>query len=59
MSRNRFVVRTLERELAAGSEWSPGFFEHLATLPPEDARVADAMLAAIHARRTRKIGPKL
>jgi hypothetical protein len=59
ISRNRFVVRTLEKELAAGTEWSPGFFEHLSELPPEEARVVDAMLADIRAARTRKRAPKL
>jgi len=59
MSRNRFVVRTLEKELAAGSEWSPGFFDHLVTLAPKEARAVDAMLVQIRAARTRKRAPRL
>ncbi len=27
ISRNRLIVRALERELKAGSDWSPGFFD--------------------------------
>lgn len=29
ISRNRLIVRALEKELTAGSDWSPGFFEKL------------------------------
>jgi metal-responsive CopG/Arc/MetJ family transcriptional regulator len=27
MSRNRLILRALEREFTPGSDWSPGFFE--------------------------------
>jgi hypothetical protein len=54
MSRNRFVVRTLEKELAAGPDWSPGFFEKLAALAPEHAQAVDTMLVGIRAARTSK-----
>jgi len=59
MSRNRFVVRTLEKELAGGPSWSPGFFEQLTALAPEDARAVDAMLKGIREARTRKNAPNL
>src|SRR5262249_6183398 len=29
MSRNRLIVRALERELTSGADWSPEFFERL------------------------------
>jgi len=59
VSRNRFIVQTLERELASESQWSPGFFELLAAATPEDAAEVDAMLQAIHAGRRSKGAPKL
>jgi len=59
MSRNRFVVRTLEKELAGGPSWSPGFFEQLAPLTPEDAREVDTMLEEIREARTRKSASRL
>jgi hypothetical protein len=59
MSRNRFVVRTLEKEIAGGPSWSPGFFEQLTALMPDDARAVDAMLEEIRMARTRKSAPKL
>lgn len=47
ISRNRLIVRALERELASGSDWSPGFFERLAAVDPGIAPAVDEMLAAI------------
>jgi metal-responsive CopG/Arc/MetJ family transcriptional regulator len=55
VSRNRFIVRTLERELARATEWTPGFFDFLRQVDPKDARLADEMLANIQqARRSKK-----
>ena len=59
MSRNRFVVRTLEKELAGGPCWSPGFFEQLTALAPDDSRAVDAMPKKIRSTRTRKGAPRL
>ena len=59
MSRNRFVVRTLEKEIASREEWSEGFFERLAEVESGNADAVDAMLAAIRAARTRAGAPKL
>lgn len=58
MSRNRFIVRALEKELSDDSEWSPGFFDRLAQVEPGDAKAVDKMLSAIRAARSRK-GPPL
>jgi Ribbon-helix-helix protein, copG family len=54
MSRNRFIVRALEREISDETHWSPGFFERLAETRPEDAATVDEMLDAITQMRTRK-----
>jgi hypothetical protein len=59
VSRNRFIVRTLEKELEAETQWSPGFFEELAEVEPEGVEAVDEMLDAIVARRTRKPAPRL
>ena len=59
LSRNRFIVQILERELARDSTWSPGFFELLASATPEDAAEVNAMLRAIRAGRRSKGAPKL
>jgi hypothetical protein len=56
VSRNRLIVQALENELARDSEWSPGFFDKLVDIEPEDARAVDEMLEAIVAARTTK-GP--
>ena len=59
MSRNRFIVRTLEKELSNETEWSPEFFTRLAEIEPGDADAVDEMVVAIEARRTRKRPPEL
>ena len=59
ISRNRFIVRALEKELAHESSWSPGFFQQLGTLDPEERTAVDQMLEAIRSRRTRKGPPRL
>jgi hypothetical protein len=55
MSRNAFIVRALENEIAHDSEWSPGFFERLERVHPSDAAAINEMLHAIHAHRTQKL----
>lgn len=59
ISRNRVIVRALERELAAGTEWSPGFFEALAAVERGDDEAMTELLADIRSRRTTKAPPKL
>lgn len=54
ISRNRLIVHALEREVAEGATWSPGFFAQLAG---EDASIdaaADEMLQAIRNQRRSK-----
>lgn len=54
VSRNRLIVRALEKELGAGTDWSAGFFERLRAPEPGIDRAADEMLAAILAGRRSK-----
>jgi hypothetical protein len=54
MSRNRLIVRALERELAPGSDWSPGFFERLRSVDSETAAAVDELLASVRDARTSK-----
>jgi len=59
ISRNRFIVRAIEKQLAGETAWSPGFFEQLGRVEPGDAIAVDEMLDAIQKRRTRKNAPDL
>jgi hypothetical protein len=59
MSRNRFIVQTLEREISGSTQWSPGFFEKLADVRPDEAAAVDEMLQVIERGRTRKGPPRL
>jgi hypothetical protein len=59
ISRNRFIVRTLEKELADQAHWSPGFFEALADVDEDDVAAVDDLQASIRAARTRKGPPTL
>ncbi|MBI4703801.1 MAG: ribbon-helix-helix protein, CopG family [Deltaproteobacteria bacterium] len=59
ISRNRFIVGAIERELERRSDWSPGFFADLADVEPEDVEAVDEMLAAIRMARTRKAPRRL
>jgi predicted transcriptional regulator len=54
MSRNRLIVKALEREVSGGPGWSPGFFERLAEVDSATAAAADEMLATIRASRRSK-----
>jgi hypothetical protein len=54
MSRNRLIVRALERELTSGSDWSPGFFEQLTESDSEIVAAVDDMLASVRQARTSK-----
>jgi hypothetical protein len=59
ISRNRFIVRTLEKELADQAHWSSVFFERLAEVDEEDVAAVEGLEASIRARRTRKGPPNL
>ena len=54
VSRNRFIIGTLQRELSPGARWSPGFFERLRDVDDESARSVDALLAAVTTARRSK-----
>lgn len=54
ISRNQLIVRALEREIRAGADWSPGFFERLSEVDANTARDVDELLAAIRAARRSK-----
>jgi hypothetical protein len=54
MSGNRLIVRALQRELAQGSDWSPGFFERLADVAPATLAAVDDLVDAVRARRRSK-----
>ena len=58
MSRNRYVVRALERALATETEWRAAFVAKLATAGDdgEGRREPEGLRAAVAAARTRK-GP--
>lgn len=54
MSRNRLIVKAIERELRGGPDWSPGFFERLGEADAATADAVDEMLASIRAARRSK-----
>ena len=54
VSRNRFIIGALQRELSPGARWSPGFFERLGDVDDESARSVDALLAAVTTARRSK-----
>ncbi|HEX5047590.1 MAG TPA: CopG family transcriptional regulator [Gammaproteobacteria bacterium] len=57
ISRNQLIVRALERAVAAGSEWSPGFAERLAEADPSVAADVDELLDSVLAARRSKPSP--
>lgn len=59
ISRNRLIIRALERELANGTGWSPGFFDRLAAVDDETAEAVDELRDAVIASRQSKRPPRL
>ena len=59
ISRNRLIVKALERELSATSEWPAGFFEQLLEIDDATRDAADEMLAHTRKNRSSKKAPKL
>lgn len=61
MSRNRYVVRALERALATEAEWSATFVAELAAAEHDGdgRRELEELRAAVAAARTRKGPPAL
>jgi len=54
ISRNRLIVQALEREVTAGTSWSPGFFSQLEATESGVEDAADEMLKAIESHRRSK-----
>jgi len=59
ISRNQLIVRALEREVRAGADWSPGFFERLTDVDRVTAKDVDDLLASIRAARSSKSARRL
>jgi predicted transcriptional regulator len=58
VSRNKLIVQALERELTAGADWPPGFFEVLAKADAELVGAVDEMSKAITFARMLKGAPR-
>ena len=58
ISRNRFIVRALEKEIAGEAAWSPGFFEQLGRVTADEAEAVGEMARAIRAGRASKGPPR-
>jgi hypothetical protein len=54
ISRNRLIVKALEREVTGGQDWSPGFFDQLRDVDEGTAEAADEMAEAIRSARRSK-----
>lgn len=55
ISRNRLVVRALERAVSVQDAWSPEFLQRLRHVDPETSTAVDDVLAAVtRARRSKK-----
>jgi hypothetical protein len=54
ISRNRLIVRALERELKEASEWPAGFFENLSNVDPDVEAAAEELSSTIRSGRRSK-----
>lgn len=54
VSRNRIIVRALEREVRNPSGWSPEFFDRLRDVDEDTAGAVDQLLAAVRRGRRSK-----
>ena len=59
LSRNKLIIRALEREVKQGGDWSPDFFGRLRQVDNDVAAAADEALAIIRSSRRSKYPPKL
>jgi len=59
ISRNRLIVRALERELREGSDWSPQFFDRLREVDKGTAEAVEELMSAVRANRRSKAPPSL
>lgn len=54
VSRNRLIVRAIERELAPSAGWTPGFFEMLSNASPDVVDAVEQLRAEVtRARRSK------
>ncbi len=54
MSRNRLIVKALEKEISGGAGWSAEFLERLSDVDGATATAVDELLAATRASRRSK-----
>lgn len=54
MSRNRLIVKVLEREVSGKTGWSEGFFERLSQVDEATGAAAEEMLTTIRGARRSK-----
>lgn len=54
ISRNRYIVQALEREVTQGSNWSPDFFDRLESTEAGVEAAAEEMLEKIQGGRRSK-----
>jgi predicted transcriptional regulator len=59
ISRNQLIVRALEREVQAGTDWSSGFLARLSEVEPDIARDVDDLVSTIRAARSSKLAHPL
>ena len=59
VSRNKLIIQALEREVTAGADWPPGFFEQLGKANAELSDAVKEMAKAIESRRKSKRPLKL
>jgi hypothetical protein len=59
VTRSQLIVRAVERALEEHAAWSPEFRKAIGTPRPELEQVADELLDAIRARRSRNRAPDL
>lgn len=57
ISRNRLIIRALERELGEADTWSEDFLEALRTTDDETVKTVNSLLADIKKRRLSKRRP--
>ncbi len=54
ISRNRLIIRALERELATSPDWSPGFFDRLRATDNDLFEAVEEMHSALKRDRRSK-----
>jgi hypothetical protein len=59
ISRNKLILRALEREVSQSTEWSPTFFERVLDVDRETASAVEEIERVIKAGRSSKKPPRL